>query len=228
MRLDKFLCEATSWSRAEAKKAIARGRVAHAGNTITDPGYKLSNDAKIALDGATLALQGPVYIALYKPEGYICATQDEVYPCVLHLIEQAHQQPLHPAGRLDVDTTGLVLLTSDGQWSHRVTSPKKHCHKVYHVELAEPICADAQAQCEAGILLHNETKPTRPAKLDILTPTQVRITLQEGKYHQVKRMFAALNNKVIKLHRASVGPVDLTGLNEGEWRYLTPAEVAAF
>ncbi|MFO6424447.1 pseudouridine synthase [Motilimonas sp. KMU-193] len=228
MRLDKFLCEATPWSRAEAKKAIARGRVRLAGELITDPGYKVKDDAAIELDGVLLQRQGPVYIALYKPEGYICATQDEVYPCVLNLIDQPHQHPLHPAGRLDVDTTGLVLLTSDGQWSHRVTSPKKHCHKVYHVELAEPICADAQAQCEAGILLHNETKPTRPAKLEIVTPTHVVITLQEGKYHQVKRMFAALNNKVIKLHRASVGPVDLTDLNEGQWRYLTPAEIAAF
>ncbi len=228
MRLDKFLSEATPWSRAEAKKAIARGRVKLAGVLVTDPSYKVGDDAAVELDGAILQLQGPVYIALYKPEGYICATQDEAYPCVLNLIDQAHQHPLHPAGRLDVDTTGLVLLTSDGQWSHRVTSPKKHCHKVYHVELAEPICADAQARCEAGILLNNESKPTRPAALEIITPTQVIITLQEGKYHQVKRMFAALNNKVTKLHRASVGPVDLAGLTEGQWRYLTAAEIAAF
>ncbi|WP_434340992.1 16S rRNA pseudouridine(516) synthase RsuA [Motilimonas cestriensis] len=228
MRLDKYLCETTKLSRADAKKAILRGRVKVADALITNPAQKIDITQTVLFDSAPLTLTGPIYIALHKPQGYICSTQDEVHPCVLNLIEHEKKDKLHPAGRLDVDTTGLVLLTDDGQWSHRVTSPKKSCAKTYFVALAEPLREDAVERCQEGIMLNNETKPTLPAKLEMISPTQVKITLQEGKYHQVKRMFAALDNKVIGLHRATIGHVDLTDLAEGEWRYLTAQEVAQF
>lgn len=228
MRLDKYICETKNLSRADAKKAILRGRVEVAGKVLTNPAQKIDPAQAIMFDHEPLTLTGPLYIVLHKPQGYICSTVDESHPCVLNLIDLERKDNLHPAGRLDVDTTGLVLLTDDGQWSHRVTSPKKSCEKMYLVELAEPLCDDAAARCEEGIMLNSETKPTRPAKLEIISPTQVKLTLQEGKYHQVKRMFAALDNKVISLHRATIGSIDLTDLAEGEWRYLTASEAAQF
>jgi 16S rRNA pseudouridine516 synthase len=133
---------------------------------------------------------------------------------------------LHIAGRLDVDTTGLVLITSDGQWSHKITSPKKDCGKRYLVELAEPI-DDSLIQVFAdGVELRNEDELTKPALLDIIDSTHVRLTISEGKYHQVKRMFAAVGNRVVNLHREAVGDIELnTDLAAGEWRFLTDAEM---
>jgi 16S rRNA pseudouridine516 synthase len=144
----------------------------------------------------------------------------------LSLIDIEKMDTLHIAGRLDVDTTGLVLITSDGQWSHKITSPKKDCGKRYLVELAEPI-DDSLIQVFAdGVELRNEDELTKPALLDIIDSTHVRLTISEGKYHQVKRMFAAVGNRVVNLHREAVGDIELnTDLAAGEWRFLTDAEM---
>lgn len=131
---------------------------------------------------------------------------------------------LHSAGRLDLDTTGLVLLTDDGQWSHRITSPKHHCQKVYLVEVARPLTEDLIVTFNQGIKLNNEKALTKSAKLEILDKFHARLTINEGKYHQVKRMFAAVNNHVIALHREQIGNLKLDVL-EGEYRPLTAEEV---
>lgn len=228
MRLDKFICETKNLTRAEAKRCIKVGMVKINQQLVTQAATKVASSDEVMFNDQVISLIGPQYIVLHKPVGYICSTQDEEYPCVMRLINTAHAHKLHIAGRLDVDTTGLVLLTDDGQWSHRVTSPKHACEKVYQVQLAEPIADSAVTAFAEGILLRNEHKATKPAQLTIEQPQSVRVTLSEGKYHQVKRMFAAVENKVVGLHRERVGDITLADLAEGEWRYLTAEEVASF
>lgn len=227
MRLDRFLCEATGLTRSLAKKALARGEVTVNGELVKKGDIKIDAQ-QVHLDGRLLSLQPPRYLMLHKPEGYISATQDEVHPCVLQLLPPELTSGLQCAGRLDLDTTGLLLLTDDGQWSHRLRSPKRACHKTYRAELAEPLAADAAARFAEGLLLHGEDKATLPAALEIISPTQVLLTIQEGKYHQVKRMFAAVGNRVTSLHRLQIGDIKLdAALAEGEWRHLTAEEVAS-
>ena len=227
MRLDRFLCESTGLTRSLAKKALHRGEVTVDG-IIVKKGDLHVQDQEVRLEGRLLGLRPPRYILLHKPRGYISATKDEDHPCVLQLLPPELCRDLQCAGRLDVDTTGLLLLTDDGQWSHRLRSPKKACGKVYRVDLAEPLAEDAAARFKEGVQLHGEPKPTLPATLEVLAPTRVLLTIQEGKYHQVKRMFAALNNRVVGLHRLQVGTIRLDdSLAEGEWRHLTEEEIAS-
>jgi 16S rRNA pseudouridine516 synthase len=163
---------------------------------------------------------------LHKPLGYISATIDNEHPTVLDLLDEPNKKALHIAGRLDIDTTGLVLITDDGPWNHRVTSPRHECEKTYYVTLASDLVADAEAKLQAGILLNSETQLTKPATLERLYSNEVRLTISEGKYHQVKRMFAALDNRVTELHRERIGEIILDeSLAEGEYRPLTAAEI---
>lgn len=228
VRLDKFICESTSLTRSLAKKALHRGDITCDGQVVKDSGFKVTPGMQVRLEGEPISLVGVRYIMLNKPVDTICSTIDEVYPSVLSLLDVPKPDTLHIAGRLDADTTGLVLITSDGQWSHKVTSPKKDCGKRYLVQLAEPVDADLVAVFAQGIELRNEDGATKPAILDIIEPQLVRLTITEGKYHQVKRMFAAVGNHVVGLHRECVGGIELdSALALGEWRYLTDAEVAA-
>ncbi len=228
MRLDKFLATCTELSRADAKKALQSGRVQVNGVATKSASLQLAADAEVTLDGQLLVLSGPRYLMLHKPADTLCSTIDEHYVSVLSLLDIARRSELHIAGRLDADTTGLVLITDDGQWSHAITAPKKRCAKIYRVTLADPLSLEAKAALEAGVMLHGEEKPTLAAEVEILSPNQILLTLHEGKYHQVKRMVAAVGNKVVALHRQQIGPVALDAtLAEGEWRHLTPDEVAA-
>ncbi|MEM5506394.1 16S rRNA pseudouridine(516) synthase RsuA [Shewanella frigidimarina] len=226
MRLDKFICESTELTRSLAKRALHRGDVTCDGVVVKNSGFKVLPQMAVHLDGTLISVIGERYIMLNKPVDTICSTIDEEYPSVLSLIDIEKMDTLHIAGRLDVDTTGLVLITSDGQWSHKITSPKKDCGKRYWVELAEPI-DDSLIQVFAdGVELRNEDGLTKPALLDIIDSTHVRLTISEGKYHQVKRMFAAVGNRVVNLHREAVGAIELNAdLAAGEWRFLTDAEM---
>ncbi|MBL1375765.1 16S rRNA pseudouridine(516) synthase RsuA [Zobellella iuensis] len=227
MRLDRFLCESTGLTRSLAKKALHRGDVTVDG-FIVKKGDLHVQEQEVRLEGRLLSLHPPRYLLLHKPKGYISASQDEDHPCVLQLLPPELCRDLQCAGRLDLDTTGLLLLTDDGQWSHRIRSPKKACGKVYRVELAEPLAEDTAARFQEGVQLHGEPKPTLPATLEVLAPTRVLLTIQEGKYHQVKRMFAAVGNKVVGLHRLQIGEIRLDdSLAEGEWRHLTEDEIAS-
>jgi len=228
MRLDKYLATHSDASRTLAKMAIKTGRVEINGTVIKDQGKKVKPDDVVSINGRELKESGEVYLVMNKKAGIICATQDEEQDTVLDFLDGYTHKELHIAGRLDKDTTGLVLITSDGKWSHRVTSPNYVCEKAYLLETILPIEESYIEDFSNGILLRDETKPTRPAKLEILTPNSARLTLTEGKYHQVKRMFGAMGNRVTKLHRESVGGVKLDELQEGAFRALTESEIASF
>ncbi|MNH26135.1 Ribosomal small subunit pseudouridine synthase A [compost metagenome] len=166
---------------------------------------------------------------LHKPEGYVCSNEDPDHATVFQLLDEPAMGKLHVVGRLDLDTTGLVLITDDGQWSHRITSPRHECAKTYHVWLADPVSEDAISLFADGVFLRNEEDKTRPAQLELLGECEALLTIHEGKYHQVKRMFAAIGNKVVGLHREQIGELVLDEeLAPGEYRELTPEEIAQF
>lgn len=230
MRLDKFIAENTGLTRSQAGKILKSGVVTVNGKVEKSGACKISPEDQICYEGEPLAwLDEGQYFMLYKPQGYVCSHDDGDYPTVFQFFDYPLMSKLHCAGRLDVDTTGLVLLTDDGQWSHRITSPKHHCEKTYLVTLADPVEDFYAEKLAEGILLRGEREPTLPATLEILDDYNVNLTISEGRYHQVKRMFAALGNKVVALHRWRIGDVVLDeNLNEGEFRPLTEDEVKSF
>lgn len=230
MRLDKFIAENTGLTRSQAAKVLKSGEVTVNGKIEKSGAAKISQDDEICYQGEPLEwVEEGQYFMLYKPQGYICSNDDGEYPTVFQFFDYPLMTKLHTAGRLDVDTTGLVLLTDDGKWSHRITSPKHHCEKTYLVTLADPVEDFYAEKFAEGILLRGEKDPTLPAQLEILDDYNVNLTISEGRYHQVKRMFAALGNKVEALHRWRIGDVVLDEtLAEGEFRPLTQAEIECF
>jgi 16S rRNA pseudouridine516 synthase len=226
MRLDKYIAQTTDLSRALVKIALKNKRVMVNGEQIKDASLHISSSDSIQLDGQALSPVGPRYFMLHKPLGYICATIDNDHPTVLDLLDEPNKKILHIAGRLDIDTTGLVLITDDGPWNHRVTSPRHECEKTYCATLANALVSDAEGKLQAGLLLNSEKHLTKPATLERISSNEVRLTISEGKYHQVKRMFASLDNRVIELHRERIGAITLDdSLAVGEYRPLTDAEI---
>ena len=230
MRLDKFIAEQTGLTRSQAAKALKSGVVSVNEEIEKSGARKVSAEDTIRYEGELLEwLEGGQYFMLYKPQGYVCSHDDGEYPTVFQFFDYPLMNKLHTAGRLDVDTTGLVLLTDDGQWSHRITSPKHHCEKTYLVTLADPVEAFYAQQLAEGILLRGEKEPCLPAKMEILDDYNVNLTISEGRYHQVKRIFAALGNKVEALHRWRIGDIVLDeSLEEGEYRGLSDEEIGSF
>lgn len=226
MRLDKYLCESTDLTRSQARTVLASGEITVNGEVIKRGTHIVQDGDDVQWEGETLAIIGLRYIMLNKPAGYECSLRNSQHPSVMSLIDVDKRDRLHTVGRLDVDTTGLILITDDGQWTHRIISPRHRCDKVYLATLAEPLPDNAEKLFLAGVLLEGEEKPTLPAVLERVGERSARLTIQEGKYHQVKRMFASLGNLVLTLHRERIGPVSLDAdLEPGESRYLTPAEV---
>jgi 16S rRNA pseudouridine516 synthase len=228
MRIDKFICKSTELTRSEAKKVLKSGEVRVNGEVIKNPATQVHENNTIDIDGQVLTARTSRYIMVHKPLDTICSNVDEIYPSILHYVEVDRAFDLHIAGRLDADTTGLVIVTDDGRWSHNIISPKKDCEKVYRVWLRDPIKDDVETKFEEGVQLQGEDGLTKPAVLSIVEPQEVLLTITEGKYHQVKRMFAAVGNKVVGLHREQIGCVELGDLPLGEWRYLTSNEVDFF
>lgn len=230
MRLDKFIAENTGLTRSQATKALRLGQVSVNGEITKNSALKISEQDQICFDGEPLVWVGEgQYFMLYKPQNCVCSNDDQDYPTVFQFFDYPLTAKLHCAGRLDADTTGLVLLTDDGKWSHRITSPKYHCEKTYLVTLADPIEDFYTEKLAEGILLRGEKTLTKPAVLEILDDYNVNLTISEGRYHQVKRMFAALGNKVEALHRWRIGDVVLDELlEEGEFRPLTTQEIESF
>jgi 16S rRNA pseudouridine516 synthase len=219
MRLDKFICDCTGLTRTQAGKSIRQGLVSINGEPVKQAARQ------VELDGEPLQLIGPRYIMLHKPAGYVCANDDPEHPIVFTLLDEPLVERLHTVGRLDLDTTGLLLLTDDGQWSHRLTSPKHHVAKTYRVWTADPIPTEAIAQFAAGVMLRGEKEPTKPAQLELVSANEALLTIHEGRYHQVKRMFAAIGNKVERLHRERIGELQLpSDLELGEYRALNQQE----
>ncbi|WDE05609.1 pseudouridine synthase [Thalassomonas viridans] len=229
MRLDKFLCKSTELSREQAREHILDGDVRVNGYVQTDPAKQVHENNEILFKGARLAARASRYIMMNKPRGTICSNVDDHYPSLFGLLNFSRVDDLHLAGRLDVNTTGLVFITDDGRWSQQIISPKSQCYKTYKVGLKKAVGEDAVRAFAQGIQLQGEKGLTLPAKLQLLTGRQVLLSIVEGKFHQVKRMFAALGNRVVTLHRQQIGDVVLDPrLQPGQWRELTPEEVASF
>ncbi|WP_410472911.1 pseudouridine synthase [Faucicola mancuniensis] len=234
MRLDKFLSKATELSRSDAKKVLHRGEISVNDEIIKDGGRhvdEINDEIEWAGEPLTVAT-GNRYILLYKPEGFECTLRPKEYPIVTELIDVPEWNSLRIAGRLDVDTTGALILSDDGGFLHRVTSPKHHVAKIYELTLADPMTDEQQAtaikEIAKGILLEGEYEKTRPAELSFSDETHATLVLTEGKYHQVKRMMAYFGNKVVELHRASIGTITLDGLEKGECRFLSDKEIEQF
>lgn len=225
MRLDQFLANGTSLSRKEAKKAITSGRVQVDKAICKQANLQLAPTQSVHFDGQPVALPGELYLMMHKPAGILSATTDSSQPTAVDLLPAELAGRVHIAGRLDKDTTGLLLLTSDGQWSHSVTSPRRQCRKCYRVTLAEAISEGAIEALETGVSLHGEDMPTRPADVRVMGEREIALTISEGRYHQVKRMLAAVGNHVVALHRHSIGGIELdSNLAPGGFRPLTPEE----
>lgn len=234
MRLDKFISKATELSRKESKKILHASEVTVNDEVVKDPGLHVDviNDEVMWAGEPLSVATGNRYILLYKPEGFECTLKAKEHPIVTELIAVPELGSLRIAGRLDVDTTGALLMSDDGGWLHRVTSPKHEHAKVYELTLASPMDSDAQEKAvkkvAEGILLEGDYEPTKPATLEFIDETHARLTLEQGKYHQVKRMMGYFGNRVTDLHRASIGHINLDGLEKGDSRFLTPEEVAKF
>ena len=229
MRLDKYLSDMGKGTRSELKKAIRKGRVRVDGTIVTDPGYAVETSSSVSFDGEPVVYQETVWLMLNKPAGVITATNDSSQKTVMDLVV-TDRKDLFPVGRLDRDTEGLLLLTNDGDLAHRLLSPRRHVDKVYHAVLDGPVTEKEAQLFREGLRIEDDDPFTAlSADLEILDDgTEVLVTLREGKYHQVKRMFAAVGRKVLKLKRLSMGPLKLDPeLKSGEWRPLTGAEIDA-
>lgn len=227
MRLDKLIASQGQYSRKEAKDLLKKKQVLVNGRVEKDPGLSVEPSVdKITVAGKPLVYEEFVYYMLHKPAGVVCATEDRDEKTVLDLVPTELSRPgLFPAGRLDKDTTGFVLLTDDGAFSHRILSPKNHVRKTYVASLARPLTPEAIAALEDGILLKDGTR-CLPAQVTLLEGTDVRVVICEGKYHQIKRMFAACGNHVDRLVRTHIGNLKLdSNLKEGQCRALTAEEV---
>lgn len=227
MRLVRLIANLGYGSQRDVKMLLKEGRVTRADGTPLSDGDK-ADHADIRIDGEELDPPQGSVLMLHKPAGYTCSTSDPgrvVYELLPERFE--YRNPIiAPVGRLDRDTTGLLLLTDDGQLLHRIISPKAHVPKVYEAELARPLTGEEGAVFAIGtLMLKGEKTPLLPASLEVLGQTRARLTIHEGRYHQIRRMFAAVGNHVETLHRVSIGALTLGDLAEGEWRLLDAGEV---
>ena len=228
MKLLRYLANLGYGTRREVEQMITRRRVTRRdGTRLSETDAFTHHD--LLVDGIPLDPPAGVVMMLHKPVGYVCAVKDAsavVYDLLPSRLR--YRSPVvAPVGRLDRDTSGLLLLTDDGQLNHRITSPRTHLPKVYEATLASDLSGDEAERFASGaLMLDNEPDALAPATLEVLGARHVRLTLTEGRYHQVRRMFAAVGNRVEKLHRASVGPLALGDLRAGDWRVLSETELA--
>lgn len=232
IRLDKYLADMSIGTRQEVKKYIRQGRVKINEDIIKKPEYKIREDEdKVAFDGAPVAYETFEYYMLNKPAGVISATEDKRDKTVLDLIKEKKRKDLFPVGRLDKDTEGLLLITNDGALAHRLLSPKKHVDKCYYAEISGGVTEDDVRVFKERINIGTQEEPewTMPAELKILekgTVSRIRLTIREGKFHQVKRMFLAVGKEVVYLKRECMGALVLDEeLAPGEYRKLTDSEL---
>lgn len=226
-RLDKRLAASGQWSRKEAKELIRAGRVSICGQVCRNPEEKVGEDTLVAVDGTTIGADAPVYLMLHKPAGVVSATEDGRDRTVLDLLPAQYQgMGLFPVGRLDKDTEGLLLITNDGPLAHRLLSPRHHVDKVYYVEVDGTLTQEDVEAVSQGILLRDGYQ-CLPGKLELLPgDCAAYVTIQEGKYHQIKRMMAARGKPVTYLKRIRFGGLELDGeLEKGGWRALTAQEI---
>ncbi|WP_449431396.1 pseudouridine synthase [Pseudomonas putida] len=228
MRLDRFLANQPHLNRQQVRLLLAQRRVRVDGEVVAEPLTEVREFSRVEVDEQLLQAGRPArYLMLHKPIGCVSATQDPQHPTVLDLLPAELRDDLHIAGRLDFNTTGLLILTNDGQWSRRLTQPATKLPKHYRVDTEDEIGSHYVAKFQAGMYFAFEDLTTLPAQLDILAPRQARLAIVEGRYHQVKRMFGHFNNKVVGLHRESMGGIRLDpDLAPGQFRPLTAQEIA--
>lgn len=229
-RLDKLIASQGQYSRKQAQELIKSGSVKVNGAVVRDRGAKADDEKDtVCINGSEIKFERFVYLMLNKPKGVVSATNDKNEKTVIDLVpDEFKRRNLFPAGRLDITTTGFVLITDDGDYAHRILSPKNHIEKTYEARLAEAVTDEQLSTVAEGIVLKDGTK-CLPAKLRVIEDGDnplVEIKICEGKYHQIKRMFAAAGNGVIGLKRTKMGGVRLDkNLPEGKCRVLSPDEV---
>ncbi len=229
-RLDKILASQGTLSRKDIKELIKKGRVTLNGTVVKDSSVKIDTESdRVTLDGEILSLKKHIYIMLNKPQGVVSASEDKQDKTVIDLVpEELYRNNLFPAGRLDKDTTGFVLITDDGDFAHKILSPKNHIFKTYYARLQRPLPTEQIKKLENGITLADGTT-LKEASVKVIEDTEsplVEIRICEGKYHQVKRMFAATGNCVVSLHREKMGKLSLdSSLKAGECREITQEEL---
>lgn len=228
MRLDKFLCDNNIGTRSQVKESIKKGQVTVNGQTVKKPDSKVNEGTDtITFQGQEVHYRKYVYYMLNKPEGVVSATNDNTAPTVVSLLAVPEQKDLFPVGRLDKDTTGLLLLTNDGALAHDLLSPKKHVDKTYLVKPEKQLSEEDIHRLESGLDIGDD-KPTAPAKAELTENGELLLTIHEGRFHQVKRMLQALDNQVLALERVRFGPLSLDpSLPRGKYRALTEAEIVA-
>lgn len=229
IRLDKYLADMGVGTRSQVKQFIKKGQIQVNGEIQKRPETKLDiAKDKVSFQGEEISYQEYVYYILHKPAGYVSAVKDNLYPTVLSLIDNPQGFQLFPVGRLDLDTEGLLLITNDGTLAHELLSPKKHVEKTYYARIDGKITEEDQRRFAAGLDIGDE-KDTLPAKLEILKSgeeSEITVTITEGRYHQVKRMFEAVGKKVTYLKRLQMGSLKLEEtLEPGTYRALTEEEI---
>ncbi len=229
MRLDKFFSQTGTLTRSQAQKQLKLGKVTVNGETIKKADYKVDPDKdEIRYNDDKIVYRRFVYIMMNKPRGVVSATEDRDQKTVLDLLpEDLLKFDLFPCGRLDKDTTGLIVLTNDGISAHNALSPKKHVEKKYSFETADAYSDADVTAIESGITL-KDCYSTKPCKIERISETEGYIYLTEGKYHEIKRLFGARSNKITKLERIGFGKLEIGDLPEGDWRYLTEEEISWF
>tara|TARA_R110000737_G_scaffold28717_4_gene47210 strand:- start:8444 stop:9154 length:711 start_codon:yes stop_codon:yes gene_type:complete len=225
-RLDRFLAQYCQVSRKNVRLMLAQNRVLINGVIAHDIDEIIDTFSHVTLDGAVIQANSAHYIMLNKPIGVVCATRDEKHKTVIDLLEYPYKNELHIVGRLDLNTSGLVLLTNDSRWSERLTLPEKKVTKRYVVTLKNKLNQEYIAAFADGMYFEFENLTTKPAKLSIISDYQAQVELVEGRYHQIKRMFGRFRNPVVALHRYSIGNLPLDGqLALGNSRKLSQTEV---
>lgn len=224
MRLDRFLTAAADCTRSQAAALIRRGEVCVDGSPVRDPGLHVDPDGqRITLQGRELSCRKNLYIMMNKPKGVVCATEDGDRTVIDLLPENLRRRKPFPCGRLDKNTTGLILITDNGPLSHRLLSPKSHVEKVYRYRVKFPLTGEEIARLEVGVNLGDFT--TAPCRIRPLGDREGEITLSEGKFHQIKRMMESVHNQITDLSRISFAGIALDpALAPGEWRELSESE----
>ena len=226
VRVDKIMSELGFGSRSEIKKYAKAGKIRINDKVIKKADEKVDSERdKLYFEGRQVVVEEFETYVLYKPAGYVCATKDNVHKTVMELID-SDRKNIVPVGRLDLDTEGLLILTNDGALNHRLVSPASHVDKIYYAKF-EGTLADDAIECTAKGLDIGEGEVSKPAKIEILSSDEVKLTIHEGKFHQVKRMIKALGGEVIYLKRIAFGGLNLDDLNlkKGESRKITKEEV---
>ncbi len=229
MRITDILFTQGFGSRRECAALLSAGQVQVGGRVIEDPAADFNTQGlDFDVSGTAWPFCDKALVLLNKPAGFECSREPRDHPGVLTLLPLPLRRRVQPVGRLDQDTTGLLLLTDDGTLLHRLTSPKHHVPKVYEVTARHPVTADQVAQLLAGVLLHDDPRPVKAAACEMTAECTLRLTITDGRYHQVKRMVAAAGNRVEALHRSAFGALQLdAALAQGHWRWLSADEAAA-